>query len=181
MPRPGSPALFPCSPCPSSSRSQRTTLPGVELGRGRGPDGRVGGAVLTDLPPALRVCSSLWKHSTASPLPELYLPPSQRHSKAAYLRKRKRSPEREGRRPGSHSRPSRTPLQRPLPGPGSQPLSVPSCLPLDLCACVSVYFSLHFSTPLRVSTDLALILWLPTSFYLSLSLFTHLCFFLFFF
>lgn len=43
--------------------------------------------------------------------------------------------------------------------------------PLDLCVLVSVYISPHFSTPLRVPP--AVILWFPTSFFLSLYLSLH--------
>lgn len=35
---PGSPVLFPCSPCPSSNRIREPPLPGVELGHGKDPN-----------------------------------------------------------------------------------------------------------------------------------------------
>lgn len=93
-----------------------------------------------------------------------------------HLHSRKRSPERGGPCPGSHSRsgPKLNPItpQGPVPGPGSQPCFAPPVCPwisasLSVSLSVTVHLSLWVSLPLW---GLSLSLWLSRSSRLSLSL-----------
>lgn len=148
-PRPCSPrlrpcSLRPCSPRPCSlrprRRCRRTTTTRCEAGRqaGGGDPMELGaegsGRPLGWAGSPLGVCSPRDARDSLRgapgqvlPLPRLQFPPWSQGPRLP-VSQEETSPEREGPRPGSHSR------SRPIPGPGSQPLlSAPGSLSPSLC------------------------------------------------